>query len=186
MCLPLVSPPLFIQALFMSLGTSNWAKDYYTRTAGIGFAFESIEDEQGIKPKKDLRTELLDVFKRDWKSEHCKYLHWHDKTARFPWSRWLFRLFSEHDRQHILLRFLSWKMGKKAYAIFFFKLKIFLHVFSVVQDLFTSGNHVLLVVQGLFTLCNHFFPVVQQVFPNTRFIATHCSEYSSNKLFNVI
>ena len=55
------------------LGTSNWAKDYYTRTAGIGFAFESV-DSQTSTGKSDLRTELLDVFIRDWNSPHCKNL----------------------------------------------------------------------------------------------------------------
>ena len=53
------------------LGTSNWAKDYYTRTAGIGFAFESV-GSQTSAGKSDLRTELLDVFIRDWNSPHCK------------------------------------------------------------------------------------------------------------------
>ena len=54
------------------LGTSNWAKDYYTRTAGIGIAFESVEDEFGRLPESDLRIELLNVFNRDWNSPHCK------------------------------------------------------------------------------------------------------------------
>ena len=58
----------------LSLGTSNWAKDYYTRTAGVGFAFESTENEDGHVPKHDLRTELVDVFNRDWNSPHCKKL----------------------------------------------------------------------------------------------------------------
>lgn len=58
----------FIYLLFPP-GTSNWAKDYYTRTAGIGFAFESVDEAA-----KDLRQELLDVFLRDWKSPHCKTL----------------------------------------------------------------------------------------------------------------
>ena len=53
-------------------GTSNWAKDYYTRTAGIGIAFESVEDEFGRLPESDLRIELLNVFNRDWNSPHCK------------------------------------------------------------------------------------------------------------------
>ena len=63
-----------LKVVILSLGTSNWAKDYYTRTAGIGFAFESTENEDGHVPKHDLRTELVDVFNRDWNSPHCKKL----------------------------------------------------------------------------------------------------------------
>ena len=61
-------------SFFFKLGTSNWAKDYYTRTAGISFTFESTQNEAGHVPKQDLRTELVDVFNRDWNSPHCKKL----------------------------------------------------------------------------------------------------------------
>lgn len=42
-------------------GTSNWAADYFTDTAGIGVVVEGGDSE--------LREQLEEVFLRDWNSE---------------------------------------------------------------------------------------------------------------------
>jgi phospholipase D3/4 len=52
------------------LGTSNWAEDYFTDTAGICVV---IEPEFGSQ-KPNLLTEMEEIFQRDWNSELARRL----------------------------------------------------------------------------------------------------------------
>ncbi|XP_022224436.2 5'-3' exonuclease PLD3 [Drosophila obscura] len=50
------------------IGTSNWSGDYFTDTAGIGLVLrETHETEQ----TKTLRSDLRNVFERDWNSPYA-------------------------------------------------------------------------------------------------------------------
>ncbi|KAF8570439.1 hypothetical protein P879_02387 [Paragonimus westermani] len=52
------------------IGTSNWSGDYFLHTTGIGFVIEQTE-EQGRRVKtQTIRSQLVNVFLRDWNSEY--------------------------------------------------------------------------------------------------------------------
>ena len=57
------------------IGTSNWSADYFINTGGIGFVFKPEEEETGAGGVRgeapDLRTQLADVFQRDWESSYA-------------------------------------------------------------------------------------------------------------------
>jgi phospholipase D3/4 len=52
------------------IGTSNWSGDYFINTAGIGFVFS---DSQNQSVFGTLRTQLMDIFERDWNSPYAKF-----------------------------------------------------------------------------------------------------------------
>ena len=58
------------------IGSSNWAEDYFTDTAGMCIVFEP---DTSVKPvgktkAKNLVQQMEDIFQRDWKSSLSKYL----------------------------------------------------------------------------------------------------------------
>ncbi|KAH8269365.1 hypothetical protein KR018_007472 [Drosophila ironensis] len=50
------------------IGTSNWAGDYFTDTAGIGFVLSETHETESTK---NLRSDLRNVFERDWNSPYA-------------------------------------------------------------------------------------------------------------------
>ncbi|KAH8240721.1 hypothetical protein KR026_004318 [Drosophila bipectinata] len=50
------------------IGTSNWSGDYFTDTAGIGFVISELHETES---RKNLRSDLCDVFERDWNSPYA-------------------------------------------------------------------------------------------------------------------
>ncbi|XP_017043870.2 5'-3' exonuclease PLD3 [Drosophila ficusphila] len=50
------------------IGTSNWSGDYFTDTAGIGFVLSETHDTESTK---NIRSDLRDVFERDWNSKYA-------------------------------------------------------------------------------------------------------------------
>ncbi|KAH8323528.1 hypothetical protein KR067_013022 [Drosophila pandora] len=50
------------------IGTSNWSGDYFTDTAGIGFVLSETHETESTK---NLRSDLRDVFERDWSSPYA-------------------------------------------------------------------------------------------------------------------
>jgi hypothetical protein len=61
-------------------GTSNWAEDYFSITAGLGFVFEPdmLWKNPNVATKRDksrnLRDQMESIFKRDWNSEYAERL----------------------------------------------------------------------------------------------------------------
>lgn len=53
------------------IGTSNWAGDYFTNTAGIGLVLRESDPIQNT----GIRSQLLSVFKRDWESPYAVELN---------------------------------------------------------------------------------------------------------------
>ena len=58
------------------IGSSNWAEDYFTDTAGMCIVFEPDTGVKtvGKKSKKNLVEQMEEIFQRDWKSSLSKYL----------------------------------------------------------------------------------------------------------------
>lgn len=54
------------------IGTSNWSGDYFTDTAGVAFVY----NDHGVRGNvsRDLRTDLQQVFERDWSSPYAVML----------------------------------------------------------------------------------------------------------------
>ncbi|XP_077993476.1 5'-3' exonuclease PLD3-like [Glandiceps talaboti] len=52
------------------IGTSNWSGDYFVDTGGIGF----VVNQTTAEGDKTFQKQLLNVFERDWYSEHAKPL----------------------------------------------------------------------------------------------------------------
>ncbi|KAH8410343.1 hypothetical protein KR009_012353 [Drosophila setifemur] len=50
------------------IGTSNWSGDYFTDTAGIGLVLSETHETEHIKT---LRSDLRDIFERDWNSPYA-------------------------------------------------------------------------------------------------------------------
>jgi phospholipase D3/4 len=62
-------------AIIFFAGTSNWTKDYFLQTAGLGFIFQSAgKAPSGKSKRKDVREKLVHVFNRDWESQWAKIL----------------------------------------------------------------------------------------------------------------
>jgi len=57
-----------LNQFFYFSGTSNWAEDYFSTTAGLGFSFEPIVKDFKQNPKYNLRDQLESVFLRDFYS----------------------------------------------------------------------------------------------------------------------
>ncbi|XP_020812470.1 phospholipase D3 [Drosophila serrata] len=53
------------------IGTSNWSGDYFTNTAGIGLVLSETHETEHTKT---LRSDLRDVFERDWNSGYAHML----------------------------------------------------------------------------------------------------------------
>lgn len=49
------------------IGTSNWSGDYFINTAGIGVV---IKDKPGESSNETIRSQLENVFERDWHSPY--------------------------------------------------------------------------------------------------------------------
>ncbi|KAF7232726.1 hypothetical protein EG68_07359 [Paragonimus skrjabini miyazakii] len=52
------------------IGTSNWSGDYFVYTTGIGFVIEQNEEQARQTETQTIRSQLVDVFLRDWNSEY--------------------------------------------------------------------------------------------------------------------
>ncbi|XP_016964242.1 5'-3' exonuclease PLD3 [Drosophila biarmipes] len=50
------------------IGTSNWSGDYFTDTAGIGLVLSETHETESTKT---LRSDLRNVFERDWNSKYA-------------------------------------------------------------------------------------------------------------------
>jgi len=50
------------------IGTSNWSGDYFTDTAGIGLVLSETHETESTK---NLRSDLRNVFERDWNSKYA-------------------------------------------------------------------------------------------------------------------
>jgi phospholipase D3/4 len=76
--------------IFFIPGTSNWSGDYFTGTAGVGFIVTPKQrnhtnlstqenDEEGQDSSQesgsDLRSQVEQIFHRDWNSEYAKSLN---------------------------------------------------------------------------------------------------------------
>ncbi|XP_030565550.1 phospholipase D3 [Drosophila novamexicana] len=51
------------------IGTSNWSGEYFTHTAGVGLVLAEVDFEN--ETQHTLRSDLLDVFARDWHSPYA-------------------------------------------------------------------------------------------------------------------
>ncbi|KAH8412116.1 hypothetical protein KR222_011676 [Zaprionus bogoriensis] len=51
------------------IGTSNWAGEYFTYTAGVGLVLADVEFENGTQDT--LRADVFSVFARDWHSPYA-------------------------------------------------------------------------------------------------------------------
>lgn len=54
-------------------GTSNWSGDYFTGTAGVGFVV-TRNNKSDVDSDNDIRSQVAQIFKRDWNSDYAKYL----------------------------------------------------------------------------------------------------------------
>ena len=64
----------FVTEKFAFVGTSNWSEDYFTTTAGVSLAVESLNRNLKTlfrKSDSDIRQKLYNIFQRDWVSIHC-------------------------------------------------------------------------------------------------------------------
>ncbi|OXA58455.1 5'-3' exonuclease PLD3 [Folsomia candida] len=55
------------------IGTSNWSGDYFTGTAGVGFVV-TRNNKSDVDSDNDIRSQVAQIFKRDWNSDYAKYL----------------------------------------------------------------------------------------------------------------
>lgn len=53
------------------IGTSNWSADYFVSTGGIGLVVnQSMTSGDPFRTSSNLRTQLADIFQRDWDSNY--------------------------------------------------------------------------------------------------------------------
>jgi len=58
------------------IGTSNWAEDYFTDTAGTSIIFSqdmSVKNPTNKNTEKNLVDKLEEIFRRDWYSDLSKH-----------------------------------------------------------------------------------------------------------------
>lgn len=53
------------------IGTSNWSADYFIDTAGIGLILEDIAELDGNATANTARSDLANIFERDWNSRYA-------------------------------------------------------------------------------------------------------------------
>lgn len=51
------------------IGTSNWSGEYFTYTAGVGLVLAEVDFEN--ETQHTLRSDVVDVFARDWHSPYA-------------------------------------------------------------------------------------------------------------------
>lgn len=55
------------------IGTSNWQGNYFVFSAGIGFTMKDSVSDTNVT---SIRSELISVFERDWKSAYASKLNY--------------------------------------------------------------------------------------------------------------